>query len=182
LAEDVSSYNLDNILASTAAGVLFNVPISIISRTLKDFRGLPHRVECVGIVRGVKFINDSKATNVAATCHALESVKPPIILIVGGKDKGADYSKLKNSIREKVKHLILFGEAKYRIAHSLGEHNFSFAEDIRGAVREAFYLSQPRDCVLLSPACSSYDMFRNFEERGEAFRSAVKELMDDVKD
>jgi UDP-N-acetylmuramoylalanine--D-glutamate ligase len=182
LMEEVNSYNLTNILASIAVGILFNVPLSTISKTIKNFKGLPHRIEYVGVVDGVKFINDSKATNVAATCHALENIESPIILIAGGKDKGSDYSKLGDLIKRKVKHLILLGEAKYKIIDSLQDfHNFSFAEDMRDAVREAFHHSKPGDCVLLSPTCSSYDMFRNFEERGEAFKAVVKELMDEAE-
>ncbi|MCK4326285.1 UDP-N-acetylmuramoyl-L-alanine--D-glutamate ligase, partial [bacterium] len=126
---------------------------------------------------GVKFINDSKGTNVGAVARSLESLTGPAILIAGGRDKGADYSVLKTSVEERVKALILLGEAKTKIKKSLaGTVPIAEVDSMKEAVKLSCSLAQPGDTVLLSPACSSFDMFKNFEERGKVFKELVKRL------
>ncbi len=170
-------HNLENALAAIAACLILKVKIDTIRRVLKEFKGIPHRMEFVRKVKGVRFINDSKATNVSSVMKSLASFPPPIILIAGGKDKGLDYSSLRPLVEKKVKALILLGEAKEKIAQALSFYKrIKMVEDMKEAVDIAFGLAEEGDCILLSPACSSYDMFKNFEKRGEVFKKVVREL------
>ncbi len=175
------SHNLENILSSVAIASLYGVEAEIIRETLIEFKGLPHRVEWVGKVGGVEFINDSKATNEGAVRSSLESGNKKTILIMGGKDKGADFSSLKKVVGEKVRKLILLGEAKRNIGNQLnGICPIEEVEDMREAVRQAFKDAQKGYSILLSPGCASFDQFKDYKERGEVFKREVKMLQESV--
>ncbi|MEK6589454.1 MAG: UDP-N-acetylmuramoyl-L-alanine--D-glutamate ligase [Nitrospinota bacterium] len=173
----IGVHNIENILASVAVGMLYNVSVKCMRDAISGFRGLNHRMEFVREIQGVKFINDSKGTNVGATVKSLQSFNGPIILIAGGKDKGSDYHPMKGLIEERVKFLILIGDARKKIASLMnGFKNMIEADSLEKAVKEAFSRSKSGDVVLLSPACSSFDMFRDYEDRGEQFRKIVESL------
>jgi UDP-N-acetylmuramoylalanine--D-glutamate ligase len=143
----------------------------------RDFKGLEHRQEYVAEIDEVIFINDSKATTVESSIYALESIDRPILLIAGGKDKGLDYSVILDSGLKKIKEVILIGEAKEKIKESFkGKLPLSEANSLKEAVAIAFKKSRAGDCVLLSPMCSSFDMFRDYEERGKIFKKIVLDL------
>ena len=171
------AHNLENMMAAAAVGYLCGLPVRTIQHALVHFRGLAHRMEFVDEIRGVRFYNDSKGTNVGAVVKSLESLTAPLILIAGGKDKGGSYAPLKEPLRSKVKALILLGEARERIFAELGAevetHRVSTLDD---AVALAFSTALPGDTVLFSPACSSFDMFTSYAHRGECFCAAVKKL------
>jgi UDP-N-acetylmuramoylalanine--D-glutamate ligase len=170
-------HNLDNCMASLATTLLMGCEAGPTLAALESFSGLPHRMELVATVNGVTYYNDSKGTNVGSVVKSLESFPGNIILIAGGKDKGGDYAPLADLVRARVRHLILLGEAKELIRNALGHlTHTSVVESLEEAVQEAHRLGQPGDTVLFSPACSSYDMFRNYEERGDCFVSAVHSL------
>ncbi|MCD6080403.1 MAG: UDP-N-acetylmuramoyl-L-alanine--D-glutamate ligase [Candidatus Omnitrophica bacterium] len=147
-------------------------------RELKKLKNLKHRQELVGEINGVKFINDSKATNPHATLWALENINSEIILIAGGRDKNMDFKIVRESVAEKVKALVLIGESKEKITTELGGfvEEIKYARDLRQAVTLSYQLAKPGDCVLLSPMCASFDMFKNYEQRGEMFKKFVREL------
>lgn len=170
-------HNLENVLAAVCTSLILNIPPPVIERVISQFQGLEHRMEMVEEIEGVTFINDSKGTNVGAVKSAVESLPHSILLIMGGKDKGGNYSLLREIIEEKVKTLLLIGEGRKRIHQSLrGTTPIVECQSLEEAVRRAFSLAHPGDCVLLSPACSSFDMFQNFEERGEVFKQTVVDL------
>jgi UDP-N-acetylmuramoylalanine--D-glutamate ligase len=170
-------HNIENALAAAAAASLCGVGASAMERVLRKFRGLPHRMELVGNRNGITFINDSKATNPDAVLHALETVGDGIILIAGGRDKGFDYSVLRKEVTQRVKAVVLVGEASERMKRALGDAAETYlARDLYEAVRKAAEIAVAGDTILLSPSCSSFDMFRNFEERGEEFKRAVWSL------
>jgi UDP-N-acetylmuramoylalanine--D-glutamate ligase len=134
-------------------------------------------LEEVATLGGVTFINDSKGTNVGAVLNALRSMDRPVILIAGGQDKGGDLSPLREAVDEKARGVVLIGEAAERLARVFnGFSRLERAESLESAVSKAFALAQPGDAVLLSPACSSFDMFQDFEERGRCFKVAVRSL------
>ncbi len=168
---------VENVLAAVAVSRVAGVDATVISETLKQFAGLEHRLEWVREINGIDFINDSKGTNVGALKKSLSSFDRPIVLIAGGQDKGGDFSVLKSPIREKVKHLVLIGEAQKKIQAVLnGSFSHESAESIESAVHKAFEKAAPGDVVLLSPACASFDMFRDFEDRGRQFKECVNHL------
>ncbi len=175
-------HNLQNAAAALAVGVALGLSLSTVALVLKRFPGVEHRLERAGRVAGVNFINDSKATNVDSVCYALKSVEQPIVLICGGRDKGGSYAPMIEAGRGKVKGLIAIGEAKEKIFVALAK-SFStqFASSLEEAVITAFELAMPGDTVLLSPGCSSFDMFENFEHRGRAFKAAVAGLRNGKK-
>ncbi|MEW5758216.1 MAG: Mur ligase family protein [Candidatus Omnitrophota bacterium] len=142
---------------------------------LNNFKGLEHRIEEIKVINGVRFINDSKSTNVASTIWALNLIKNPIILIAGGRDKGDDFTLL-NQFDKVIKHLVLFGEARDKIADSIDSSRISktCTQDLQDAIGAAFNLSEKGDCILFSPMCTSFDMFKNYEERGERFKQYVQ--------
>ncbi len=143
---------------------------------LKDFPGLEHRLEFVNKINGISFINDSKGTNTGAVEKSLESLQN-VLLIMGGRDKGGDFNVLEDLIREKVKALILFGEAKEKIGRSLGEAARTIpVHSMKEAVEVSFSKASAGDVVLLSPGCTSFDMFTDFEERGRKFKEAVQAI------
>lgn len=149
-------------------------------KVFKSFKGLQHRMEAAADIAGVRFINDSKATTVESAVWALKNISAPVILIAGGRDKGVDYRALLPAAREKVKEAILIGEAKEKIKAAFkGVLAVSESATLEGAVRRAFFKARSGDCVLLSPMCSSYDMFSDYEHRGRVFKKAVSELARD---
>jgi len=171
------AHNIENVLACLCVASIFGISPKGIKESLLAFNGLEHRFEHVSTVRGVEFINDSKGTTVLATIMALESCERPVILIAGGHDKGSDFRKARHAVGAKVKKLILIGEAKEKIRdHLMGAAPCIFADTMGDAVKKAFLEAEEGDCVLLSPMCASFDMFRNFEERGRAFKEIVRAL------
>ncbi len=172
-------HNLENALAASAAAWAGGVDLEAVGRVLRNFKGVEHRLELVEEISGVTFINDSKATNPEAAVKAITSFSGPRILIAGGKDKGADYSFLAKYIKEEIKFLVVLGETAPRIIAAVGGVNFSaYREvgDLREAVQIAWENSSPGDVVLLSPACASWDMFEDYEQRGRMFKEAVFSL------
>jgi UDP-N-acetylmuramoylalanine--D-glutamate ligase len=171
-------HNQYNTMAASLAGVTVGIRKDKIRVAVQSFESLTHRMEPVGTVRGVKFINDSKATNVNSTWYALESMKQPTILILGGVDKGNDYSILLDLVREKVKAIVCLGVDNRKI-HEAFQNDVSLIVNTTSAaeaVKAAFHFANPGDAVLLSPACASFDLFKNYEDRGDQFRQAVREL------
>ena len=169
------THNLHNIMAAAAVSTLCGCEREAIERTMQDFKGLHHRLEFVLERNGIKFYNDSKATNVGSVVSALEAMSPPLILIAGGKDKGGDYDPLIPLIREKVKALVLIGEAKEKMHRVLKSSTAIFvAETLEEAFERSVHEASPGDTVLLSPACSSFDMFANYEQRGNAFSALAQ--------
>ncbi len=170
-------HNVENMMAAIAAAKAADVAQPPIQKVLETFPGLEHRLEFVRERCGVRYFNDSKGTNVGAVVKSLASFTSPVILIAGGVDKGGDYGVLSAVIRQKVRRLVLFGEAKEIIAKALGHLSATVVvDDLEGAVRDAAEHAQPGEVVLLSPACSSFDMFNNYAERGRAFKSLVNSL------
>lgn len=159
----------------TVASIL-GIKDDIVSKTFQDFKGLEHRMEFVAEIKEVSFINDSKATTADSAAWALENINRPVFLIAGGKDKGVDYAKILES-RQKIKEVILIGEAKNKIRQALGETlSFREVDSLSSAVRLAFSKAKAGDCVLLSPMCASFDMFKDYEERGRIFKEVVEAL------
>ncbi len=169
-------HDQENGLAAACIAGLLGVPPEISGQVLSSFKGLPHRQEWVAQREGVTFINDSKSTTVASGIRAIEAAPGPVVLIAGGRDKGGDFSRLR-VLNSKLKAAVLIGEDGPKIAHSLkGAVPLKKAQDLREAVRTAFGLARPGECVLLSPMCTSFDMFRDFEERGEKFVEVVQAM------
>ena len=167
-------HNVENVLVSSLAASIAGVKPSSIKNTIRAFRGLSHRFESVGSIDGTRYIDDSKGTTVDSTCRALESCDGPVILIAGGKDKNSNYTVIRGLIKSKVRHLILIGEAGHRIKAALGDIvDTSEAHTMKDAVELAGKLAEPNYIVLLSPMCSSFDMFRDYKERGEVFKKCV---------
>jgi UDP-N-acetylmuramoylalanine--D-glutamate ligase len=170
-------HNQENALAAILGARLMGADRSAVQKTLESFRGFGHRLEYVGEVKGVRFYDDSKATNVGAVVKALEGFNEPIVLIAGGRDKGGDYSPLQELIQRKVRALLLIGEAREIMMKQLGElTKTEYTGTLEEAVLRAFQLGRPGDVVLLSPACSSFDMFRDYVQRGNVFQAAVRVL------
>ncbi len=171
------SHNLENVMAACLIAHWFGVPEESMRHSIKSFTGLEHRLEKIASWRGVDFINDSKATTVDAAIKAIESFDKKIILILGGRDKGADFTPLQGPIKKKVKKVILIGEAKDKIRPALpGTIPVEDAATLNQAVKLASASAVPGEVVLLAPACTSFDMFKNFEARGRAFKKAVARL------
>ena len=171
------AHNLDNVMASALVGHLFSVPVPLIRESIKNFQGLEHRLEKVSNIRGVEFYNDSKATNVEAAITSIVSFNQPIILVLGGRDKGSDFKKLRKPILERVKKVFLIGEAKEKIKRALKNAiPMSDVFSLKEAVVEGFASANSGEIVLLAPACTSFDMFSNFEERGKIFKEEVYSL------
>ena len=171
------AHNLANAMAAVAAGIACRCPVSAMREALRTFPGIEHALEAVRERRGVKFVNDSKGTNVDAVLKALESFEEPIVLIAGGRDKGGDFERLKEAVRRRVTHLILIGEAAPRLHEVLREcRNISRAPSLRAAVEEAAEVASAGSVVLLSPACASFDMFADYQDRGRQFKALVNAL------
>lgn len=163
----------ENLLSAVATADVLGLDPALVRRVLEDFRGLPHRIEPVGIVEGVTWYNDSKATNVHSVEAALLRVPAPVVLIMGGRDKGEDYAELRALVAARCRTIIAYGEAGPRIASLLPASVVPSFVDAVAAARAA-----SRGCasVLLSPACSSYDQFRDYVERGDRFRALVASM------
>jgi len=173
------AHNVENALAACGAAYLAGVQPEDMAKVLATFPGVEHRIEPVVTIRGVTYYNDSKATNPESSIKALEAFAGQIILIAGGRDKNTDLNKFMGLIKEKVDDFIVFGEAKDRFiqaAKSHGVTNIHQVDDMAAAVKLASQLAQPPQVVLLSPACASYDMFNNYEERGKCFKDLVHKL------
>lgn len=171
-------HNIYNSMAAGIAGHVLNIRKEVIRESLSDFQGVEHRLEDVLTVRGVKYINDSKATNINSAWYALESMTTPVVWIAGGKDKGNDYSELMELVKQKVKVLICLGVDNSKL-HTAFEGIVPVIVDAKSAeeaVQHAYKLSVPGDTVLLSPACASFDLFENYEDRGRKFKAAVRAL------
>jgi UDP-N-acetylmuramoylalanine--D-glutamate ligase len=176
------AHNLENILAAVCAGVLMGCAPEKIRQAVRDFKAVEHRLEFVTTVNGVDYYNDSKATNVDATIKALESFPSNIHLILGGKDKGSDYSVLNDLLRQRVKRVYTIGAAAAKIESQIvssktGGPEVIHAETLENALRKAHAVAQPRDIVLLAPACASFDQFKSYEHRGQVFKEIVRGLV-----
>jgi UDP-N-acetylmuramoylalanine--D-glutamate ligase len=171
-------HNTYNSMAAGIAGNVLKIRNEVIREALMDFQGVEHRLETVTKVHGINFINDSKATNVNATWYALESVKGSMVWIVGGVDKGNDYSELNNLVENKVKAIVCLGKDNERVIKAFSGKVESIVESasMDDAVKAAYYLASDDETVLLSPACASFDLFESFEDRGRQFKSAVRSL------
>jgi UDP-N-acetylmuramoylalanine--D-glutamate ligase len=170
---------LYNSLAAAVSARVMEVESDVIRESLSGFEGVPHRLEEVRVIDDVLYVNDSKATNVNAVWYALESFDRPVVLIAGGRDKGNDYTDLKPLVREGVRAVVAMGESADTVYEELGaeaEHRVR-ARSMEEALDHAQGIAQPGDAVLLSPACSSFDMYENYEERGDLFRRLVKTLL-----
>lgn len=172
-------HNQANALAALALGDAIGLPMVVMLNVLRSFRGLPHRTQWVAKINGVSWINDSKGTNVGATLSAIVGFENPVVLIAGGQGKGADFSVLRDVVEKNARAVVLFGEDATLIEQALGECvQILHASDIHDAVQKAHSVAQRGDVVLFSPACASFDMFKNFEARGEAYIEAVLDLQD----
>lgn len=170
-------HNLSNVLAASSAAFLAGVRPSVIAEAVRNFRGVEHRLELVRRLDDVDYYNDSKATNVDSAVKAIEAFDSPLVLVMGGLDKGGDFAGLRQLIAGRVRRLILIGKAAGKIQDQLGEiAPVSRADTLEEAVGEARVHAQPGDVVLLAPGCASFDMFKNYEERGRVFKEAVLEL------
>ena len=169
-------HNTENMAAAAAAALAVGIPERAIAKALREFRGLPHRLAAVAEIDGVRYVNDSKATNVDAMKRALESFPEPVTLIAGGRDKDGDFAAIRPLVMERVRHAVYVGEAAAKIERSWPDLPHDRAATLEDAVQIARNRAVPGGVVLLSPGCASYDMFRNFEERGARFEAAVLEL------
>jgi len=173
----VMQWQVENVLAASLASSLLDIPLETIAETLKQFTGLEHRMEWVRTYRGIDFVNDSKGTNVGAVQKSLESLSRPVVLIAGGKDNESDFLPLQQVFKQKVKHLILIGEARSKFRQILnGSFNYEEANSMEDAVQKATGNAASGDVVLLSPACASFDMFIDYRDRGDQFKSIVHGL------
>lgn len=174
----VGTHNQANALAALATGELMGLGLSAMLQVLHEFPGLPHRMQFIASVNGADFINDSKATNIGAAIAAVESVRGPVVLIAGGQGKGGDFDTLAQSVSEKLRAAVLYGEDADAIEQAFGGRAPTLrAGTLREAVKCAAGMASAGDTVLLAPACASFDQYRNFEARGEDFRNAVMELV-----
>jgi len=170
-------HNLENAMAASAMALLAGSPLDAVRDSLKEFPGLEHRLEFVREIDGVRYFNDSKGTNVGAVVKSLESFSDPIILIAGGRDKAGDFSILRDLVKERVKAIVLIGEAAEKIKRSLGDLTETImAKSMQEAVKISRSISMKRNVVLLSPACASFDMFADFEDRGRQFKKIVMDM------
>jgi len=179
--ESLSLTGRHNVYNSLAAGIAANISgikKEEIRRSLSDFPGVEHRLEQVCTVRGVNYINDSKATNVDACWFALESMKTRVVLIIGGKDKGNDYAPLKPLIKEKCSALVYLGADNAKLHQNFDDLGITVRDthSMADCVKACYELAQPGETVLLSPCCASFDLFHNMEDRGEQFKHLVRNL------
>lgn len=171
-------HNHYNTMAACVAAATLDIRKEKIREAVQNFQSVEHRMEHVSTVRGVEFINDSKATNVNSTWYALESMTKPTVLILGGVDKGNDYTLLEEMVKEKVKAIICLGTDNAKIHEAFGQAVPSIVDSntAEDAVKAAFHFATKGDVVLLSPACASFDLFKNYEDRGDQFKKAVRDL------
>ena len=175
----LGKHNYENILCAVGVGLKMGVPLDKIIKVCKKFKPVEHRIEFVRERSGVKYYNDSKGTNVDAAIQALKAMPGPVVLIGGGYDKHVDFDPWVKEFKGRVKYLVLIGETRNQIAETAkknGFHNVMFAEDMDEAVKDCAAYADPGDYVLLSPACASWGMFKDYEERGRIFKDCVKNL------
>lgn len=173
-------HNIYNSMAASIAATRLGIAPEVIRKALASFKAVPHRLEHVAEIDGVEYINDSKATNVASTYYALESMTRPTVLILGGTDKGNDYTDILDFMRRKVTHVVAMGADNEKIMRFCREHGFS-ADDthsLADALQACRKAARPGDTVLLSPCCASFDLFKSYIDRGDRFRAAVLDLME----
>lgn len=171
-------HNVLNSMAATIAANVLNIKKHVIRESLMTFQGVAHRLQYVATVRGVKWINDSKATNVNSCWYALESMTTPTVLILGGKDKGNDYSEIDDLVREKCHTLVFMGLHNEKLREHFGNFGLNIidTDNLADAIQGAYQAAKEGDTVLLSPCCASFDLFKSYEDRGEQFMKAVKAL------
>jgi len=176
-------HNLINTMAAVSAAHLAGVSLETIRAGLKTFKNAPHRLESVGVIRGIEYVNDSKATNVDSVVYALGSYDKPLIWIAGGIDKGNDYNLIRDAVQKKVKALICLGKDNSKLVKAFGAivPHIQETQSVKELVRMALQMAKDGDVVLLSPACASFDLFRNYEDRGNQFREAVQELKKEIE-
>jgi UDP-N-acetylmuramoylalanine--D-glutamate ligase len=173
------SHNLENVLAAVCIGMLAGVEPEKIRRAVKEFKAVEHRLEFVAEIDGVQYFNDSKATNVDATIKALESFPKNVHLILGGKDKGSDYTVLNPLLAERVKQVYTIGAAAQKIEQQIGNTvPIVSAATLENAIRKAAQTATAGDIVLLAPACASFDQFDSYEHRGRVFKEIVQTLVE----
>jgi UDP-N-acetylmuramoylalanine--D-glutamate ligase len=174
------AHNLENVLAAVCAGALMGCAAEKIRQAVREFKAVEHRLEYVATIRGVDYYNDSKATNVDAAIKALESFPANIHLILGGKDKGSDYTLLNDLLRQRVKRVYTIGAAAAKIESQIKGVEVVHADTLENALRKANAVAEPGDVVLLAPACASFDQFKNYEQRGQVFKEIVRALSAEV--
>jgi UDP-N-acetylmuramoylalanine--D-glutamate ligase len=173
-------HNLENAMAAIIVSLIYDADTNEVADVLRNFNGIEHALEFVGEANGIKFINDTKATNVVSLKAALESMSNGVVLIIGGRDKGNDYTPIIPLIKDKVKHLVIIGESADKIQKSLeGVTNPHRAKSMEDAVFTAYKLAVRGDSVLLSPACASFDMFQDYAERGRIFKEIAKRIVEE---
>jgi UDP-N-acetylmuramoylalanine--D-glutamate ligase len=175
-------HNLENSLAAICMAMAFGIEPHFVRHTLATFSGVEHRLETVSEINGIRFINDSKGTNPASTICAIESMETPTVLILGGYDKDIAFDELASKVTKSIESIVVLGQTSKKIADSLlasGYGSIYYAQDFKGAVYRAYELAKPGYTVLLSPACASYDMFNDYEERGRYFKKIVKKIEGD---
>jgi UDP-N-acetylmuramoylalanine--D-glutamate ligase len=170
------NHNVENVLAGVCAGVLMECSPEQISGAIRAFKAVEHRLEYVATIGGVEYYNDSKATNVDATIKALESFPANIHLILGGKDKGSDYTVLNDLLRQRVKRVYTIGAAAAKIESQIKAAEIVHAGSLEEALRRAHASAETGDIVLLAPACASFDQFNSYEHRGRVFKDVVRGL------
>ena len=172
-------HNRENVAAAALAALTAGAELAAIQNAVQTFKGPAHRMESVRTLNGIHFINDSKATNMDAVLRALACFDAPVVLIMGGRDKGSDFTAMAQAVRRHVSHLVVLGEAAEAIIAALGEapqQGVHQAADMTDAVTQAYALAGSGETVLLSPACASFDMFTSYAQRGETFRRLVEAL------
>jgi len=176
-------HNLINTMSAVSAVFIAGASLEAIKSGLKTFKNAPHRLESVATIKGVEFVNDSKATNVDSVVYGLGSYEKSLIWIAGGVDKGNDYNIIKDEVKKKVKVLICLGKENAKLKKAFGDvvKEIYETQSVTDLVRQALKVSQPGDVVLLSPACASFDLFKNYEDRGDQFRKAVLDLKKEVE-
>ena len=175
----LGQHNYENVMAAAAVALAMGVPFEKITEAVKEFKPVEHRIEFVRERTGVRYYNDSKGTNPDAAIRALRAMPGPVLLIAGGYDKHSDYSAWAGEFAGRVKYLVLIGQTRDKIAACAKEHGFNeimYAEDLEEAVQVCAVYADAGDCVLLSPACASWGMFKDFEERGRVFKKSVMDL------
>jgi len=176
-------HNLINTMSAVSAVFIAGASLDAIKSGLKTFKNAPHRLESVATIKGVEFVNDSKATNVDSVVYGLGSYEKSLIWIAGGIDKGNDYNVIKDEVKKKVRVLICLGKDNTKLKKAFGDvvKEIYETQSVTDLVRQALQVSQPGDVVLLSPACASFDLFKNYEDRGDQFRKAVLDLKKEVE-
>lgn len=175
-------HNLENVMAGALVSHILGVPLPSIRESVESFQGLEHRLEKITAIKGRDFYNDSKATNVDAALKSIQSFERKIVLILGGRDKGGDFKELREQVAKKVKYVLLIGEAKEKIKKALeGSVPMTPVSSLKEAVRVGYAQAEAGEVVLLAPACTSFDMFQNFEERGRVFKQEVLSLAEELE-